>query len=75
MVQYTPASDKFVHNVSVDFRRRIVNEHIHIVQYDNSLPIIAVTLYSDYSPYCVPANAECNIRLKSRMVLMFIIRH
>ena len=66
MVQYTPASDKFVHNVSVDFRRRIVNEHIHIVQYDNSLPIIAVTLYSDYSPYCVPANAECNIRLKKQ---------
>lgn len=45
MVQYTPASDKFVHKVSVDFKRRAVNEQIHVVQYDNSnmefwLPLI-----------------------------------
>lgn len=66
MVQYTPASDKFVHNVSVDFKRRAVNEQIHVVQYDNSLPIIAVSLFSDYMPYSIPANAEGNIRIKKK---------
>lgn len=66
MVQYTPASDKFVHNVSVDFKRRAVNERIHVVQYDNSLPIIAVSLFSDYMPYSIPANAEGNIRIKKK---------
>lgn len=66
MVQYTPASDKFVHKVSVDFKRRAVNEQIHVVQYDNSLPIIAVSLFSDYMPYSIPANAEGNIRIKKK---------
>lgn len=66
MVQYTPASDKFVHNVSVDFKRRAVNEQIHVVQYDNSLPIIAVSLFSDYMPYSIPATAEGNIRIKKK---------
>jgi len=66
MIQYTPASDKFVHNVSVDFRKRIVSEQIHLVQYDNSLPIIAASLYSDYAPYSIPINAEGNIRLKKQ---------
>ena len=64
MILYTPSSDKFVHNTTVDFKRRIVNEQIHIVQYDNSLPIIAVSLYSDYIPYHIPTNAEGNIRVK-----------
>lgn len=66
MVQYTPASDKIVHSVSVDFKRRSVNEQIHVVQYDNSIPIIAVSLFSDYIPYRIPANAEGNIRVKKK---------
>lgn len=43
MVQYTPASDKLVHEASVDFKRRAVSDRIHVVQYDNSIPKMTIT--------------------------------
>ena len=64
MTLYTPSSDRIVHETSVDFKKRTVNEHIHIVQYDQSLPIVAVSLYADFVPYIVPENADVNIRIK-----------
>lgn len=64
MVQYTPASDKLVHEVSVDFKKRMVSDRVHVVQYDNSMPIVAVSLYSDSATYTIPQNYEANIRVK-----------
>lgn len=64
MVQYTPASDKLVHEVSVDFKKRMVSDRVHVVQYDNSMPIVAVSLYSDSATYIMPQNYEANIRVK-----------
>ncbi|MCD8372959.1 MAG: hypothetical protein LUD27_06645 [Clostridia bacterium] len=64
MTTYTPSSEKIVHETSVDFKKRPVVEPIHIVQYDNSLPIVAVTLYSDYELYSLPSSASANIKVK-----------
>lgn len=38
---YTPAG--IVHETSVDFTKRVLTEPVHLVQYDESLPVIAVT--------------------------------
>ena len=38
---YTPTG--IVHETSVDFTKRVLTEPVHLVQYDESLPVIAVT--------------------------------
>ena len=63
---YTPDSNKIVHTTSVDFKKRGVNKPIHVVQYDNSLPVIAVKLYLDGEVYALSSEAEANVRLKKR---------
>lgn len=62
---YTIPAEKIVHNTSVDFSSRfsIINP-IHIVQYDNSLPIISVELKNDNKTYILPTNIEVWIRWK-----------
>lgn len=37
---------------------------MHLVQYDNTLPVIAVHLYADSHPYLVPDGATVNVRMK-----------
>lgn len=61
---YTPSTYKIVHNTSVDFRSRSVNQPVHLVQYDDTLPIIAVKLYADGSSFIVNPgdNAELELR-------------
>ena len=62
---YTIPTEKIVHNTSVDFSSRfsIINP-IHIVQYDNSLPIISVELKNDNKTYVLPTDIEVWIRWK-----------
>lgn len=62
---YTIPAEKIVHNTSVDFSSRfsIINP-IHIVQYDNSLPIISVELKNDNKIYTLPTGIEVWIRWK-----------
>ena len=43
MSAYTPDSNRIIHNVDVDFKRREIITPIHLVQYDSSLPILAVS--------------------------------
>lgn len=38
---YTPTG--IVHETSVDFTKRVLTEPVHLVQYDESLPVVAVT--------------------------------
>lgn len=62
---YTPDSTKIIHNTSVDFMTRsTIGQRVHMVQYDNSLPIIAVRLYSNGSPYQIPEGMDVNVRMK-----------
>ena len=64
MNTYTPNSSKIVHYTFADFSLRQVTRPIHIVQYDDSIPILAVKLYNDGQVYKIPPSANCNIRLR-----------
>ena len=63
---YTPDSNVIVHETKVDFRRRIVQRQVNLVQYDKSMPIIAVQLYSNGNEYVLPENANAYIRFGKR---------
>lgn len=60
---YTPDSTKILHTAYADFLSRQIGRPVHIVQYDDSLPILAVKLFKDGQPYTIPSNADVNIRL------------
>lgn len=64
MKTYVPESERIVHSTSIDFKKRSVIKPIHIVQYDNSLPIIAVSMFSDGFAYTLPEGADANVRFK-----------
>lgn len=63
---YTPDDNVIVHQAKVDFRRRIVQRQVNLVQYDKSMPIIAVQLYSNGNEYVLPENANAYIRFGKR---------
>lgn len=63
MDTYTPDSNRIIHSVDVDFKRREIVKPIHLVQYDDSLPILAVSLYSDGQTYTIPDSAYISIRV------------
>lgn len=58
---YTPTG--ISHATSVDFSKRTINQPVHIVQYDQTLPVLAVSLYNNGQLYPLPEDAEINIRL------------
>lgn len=58
---YTPTG--ISHATSVDFSKRSVNQPVHIVQYDRSLPILAVSLYNNGQLYRLSETMEASIRL------------
>ena len=60
---YTPDSTKILHTAYADFVSRQIGRTIHVVQYDDSLPLLAVKLFSDGRPYTIPSNAEISIKL------------
>ncbi len=60
---YTPDSTKILHVAYADFVSRQIGRTVHVVQYDDGLPLLAVKLFSDGQPYTIPSNAEINIKL------------
>ena len=58
---YTPTG--ISHATSVDFSKRSVNQPVHIVQYDRTLPILAVSLYNNGQLYRLSETMEVSIRL------------
>ena len=58
---YTPTG--ISHATSVDFSKRSVNQPVHIVQYDRTLPILAVSLYNNGQLYHLSETMEVSIRL------------
>lgn len=58
---YTPTG--ISHATSVDFSKRSVSQPVHIVQYDRSLPILAVSLYNNGQLYRLSETMEVSIRL------------
>ena len=63
---YTPDSNVIVHETKVDFRRRVVQRQVNLVQYDKSMPVIAVQLCSNGNEYVLPENASAYIRFGKR---------
>lgn len=57
-------SGKIVHEVDVDFVSRSWGNEIHFVQYDKTLPVLAVRLYKNGNALMLLENAEANIRYK-----------
>lgn len=62
MNTYTPDPTRVVHYTSVDLSKRHISDPIHVVQYDDKLPIIAVSIYNDGDLYIIPEDAVINIR-------------
>lgn len=63
MKTYVPdMSSRIVHYTSVDFTKRTVQTPIHLVQYDSSLPIIAITLMEGTNAYSLPADGVAELR-------------
>lgn len=61
---YTPPSDRLLHNTEVDFGERwSLGTAVNLMQYDKTLPIIAVSLYSGGQPYTIPSSADLNVRV------------
>ena len=61
---YTPPSDRLLHNTAVDFGERwSLGTAVNLMQYDKTLPIIAVSLYSGGQPYTIPSSADLNVRV------------
>lgn len=59
---YTP-ENRIVHHVSVDFKNRnTVPDAIHIVQYDNEVPIVEVTLLEANEPFTLMETDCVNVR-------------
>ena len=61
---YTPSADRIIHNTEDDFQNRTqLGTTVHLMQYDKSLPVVAVALYSNGQPYQIPTGAEMNVRV------------
>ncbi len=60
---YVPDSTKILHIAYADFVSRQIGRTVHVVQYDDSLPLLAVKLFSDGQPYTIPSNADISIKL------------
>lgn len=62
VTNYTPPSTRIIHWTGVDFNSRPSNfAPVHLVQYDQRLPIIAVDLYNNGQKYILPSNVNANI--------------
>lgn len=59
-------TDRIIHETSVDFIKRIIQSSIHIMQYDNNLPLIAVKLYKNGQDYILPSTAVVKIRWRKK---------
>ncbi len=64
VITYTPPSDRIIHSTAVDLGERwSLGTAVNLMQYDKTLPIIAVSLYSSGQPYTIPSSADLNVRV------------
>lgn len=60
---YTPPATAILHQTEASLTARPLPPPVHLVQYDQTLPILQVSLYSHGQPYTVPAGAAVNVRM------------
>lgn len=62
MNTYIEQEDDIIHETSVDFVLRPVFNEVHLVQYDEALPVVKVNLFKNGTKYALPNNAKANVR-------------
>nr|DAG29252.1 MAG TPA: BppU domain protein [Caudoviricetes sp.] len=63
---YSPPDGAIVKKARADFDLRTVQQPVHLVQYDDTVSVLAVSLYKSGQPWTVPTNADVNIRMDKR---------
>lgn len=62
--EITIDSNRILHHTEADLIDRRIPKVIRLVQYDDTLPVIAVDLKAGGVNYTLPAGAACNIRIR-----------
>lgn len=63
---YSPPAAALIKATRADFDRRDVVQPVHLVQYDDTLPVLAVTLYKGWQPWTLPTGADVNLRMDKK---------
>lgn len=62
--QYTVPANSVVLNTRAYLDKREIPSPVHLVQYDRTLPVLAVVLYFNDQRYTLPTGAAVNIRME-----------
>ena len=63
---YSPPETALIKVTRADFDRRDVVQPVHLVQYDDTLPVLAVALYKGGQPWTLPSGADVNLRMDKK---------
>jgi hypothetical protein len=63
---YSPPETALIKATRADFDRRDVVQPVHLVQYDDTLPVLAVILYKGGQPWTLPTGADVNLRMDKK---------
>lgn len=63
---YSPPAEALIKATRADFDRRDVVQPVHLVQYDDTLPVLAVALYKGGQPWALPTGADVNMRMDKK---------
>lgn len=63
---YSPPATALIKATRADFDRRDVVQPVHLVQYDDTLPVLAVALYKGGQPWTLPTGADVNLRMNKK---------
>ena len=63
---YSPPAEALIKATRADFDRRDVVQPVHLVQYDDTLPVLAVALYKGGQPWTLPTGADVHLRMDKK---------
>ena len=63
---YSPPAAALIKATRADFDRRDVVQPVHLVQYDDTLPVLAAALYKGGQPWTLPTGADVNLRMDKK---------
>lgn len=63
---YSPPAEALIKATRADFDRRDVVQPVHLVQYDVTLPVLAVALYKGGQPWTLPTGADVSLRMDKK---------
>lgn len=63
---YSPPATALIKATRADFDRRDVVQPVHLVQYDDTLPVLAVALYKGGQLWTLPTGADVNLRMDKK---------